>query len=958
MNIVANSAISQLGSYDVSIGPTGPTGPIGPTGFRGPGLTGNTGANVIGITLINRQIFTTFINGATAVASGIAIGTTGNYNYLLDYLNSGSGVSLAHSISGDVLKIRPIRISTTTNNKFLISSEPDKISVNIAPKTISGLTLRNLVNEDTNSYLVSYNNTRFIRTRIAPQKFSNTGVGIEMSNLFERVRGMGWTGSTGAVYCVSSPSGITCTVNPFVYENDEHMFNMRSKTFIGDFEGNTASIVIPACPTTDNTAYSFEMYIYNAKNPTNLSERFISASPIKWPQNNIPCFSTSFIASPIPGITVGNCDLRVTFFGLNGAWYATTKVLGITCSGTAVGAPVFSLPTCQVTVIPFTTGTNRQTDQEGQFFFPTYLYTLSTDSSILGACCKSDGTCSITNAYLCDGFFHGYGTTCGSTTDSICNKIGACCIDSGYGSSVRICEDLSCTECIGITGSIYGGNDSTCYGISCSDLTKGVGACCDGLGGCEQLSEIQCLNKDGFYQGNNSDCFKNNIAVCSSGTGPCCINGACNSTNADECFTNNGYFLGKGRSCGEFECPNSVSCLGYINGVALTPGQYYGGGLIVGKFEPGKSQLLGASSLFDPQNINVSVNGITYTSEYYTSFLDHTAYGITKNCAFDNESYIIVVYPRDLSVDEELEFAWGGTGSSWGPILDSGGNCNDFVLRLDPNNVSSSPINYLNTHIAFNEGYWSTGITLINSSVIANTFQTCASSTVYGTQGVERVFAKSPYGLHGVWHHSWGLYNTARAIHAHNTYNKQTTVSPVFTWQEYTVSSGLNAFDSIRTISDGITSSSQGITANSSALSGWYLPSHDEMAFIAANTSSSFGFNVNQALMLTPNGQPLNGTYWTSTGTFDYTKNEGIRTGSNKPNPGTVAISMYMDVNGSDYKVIKHNRQTKLKVRPIRMIRCDSNIPANRYLWLLPSVLSDSSNTNQRDIDTLDIGIP
>ena len=91
---------------------------------------------------------------------------------------------------------------------------------------------------------------------------------------------------------------------------------------------------------------------------------------------------------------------------------------------------------------------------------------------------------------------------------------------------------------------------------------------------------------------------------------------------------------------------------------------------------------------------------------------------------------------------------------------------------LDPNSIS---IQYYNTHLKFNEGYWSTGSTgpvLVDQNLLLKTFSTCSAATIYGNEGVSRVFAKSTYGMHGSWHYSWGLYNTVRAISANNAYVK------------------------------------------------------------------------------------------------------------------------------------------------------------------------------------------
>jgi hypothetical protein len=204
-----------------------------------------------------------------------------------------------------------------------------------------------------------------------------------------------------------------------------------------------------------------------------------------------------------------------------------------------------------------------------------------------------------------------------------------------------------------------------------------------------------------------------------------------------------------------------------------------------------------------------------------------------------------------------------------------------------------------------------------------------------------------------LWHHSWGLYNTIRAISAYNAYTKKISLSNVFKYTDFDYSVDLNAFRASRLIQDGMTSSIQGITKNSGSLSGWYLPSHDELAFIAASTSNLNGFNINTHLMLVSGGQGLNGTYWSSTGTFDYQTNEGVYANNQKPKPGSVAIAFELDINGNNYKVLKAKRTEKYKVRPVRMLRCDAKTPENKYLWLLPSV--SQSKINQKNIDTINI---
>lgn len=1019
---ITTSPVSQIGVYQVNRGLTGNTGNQGSIGLDGIGLTGNTGSGISGITLQNRKILTTFSDGTTAISAREIYGKTGGFVYSVDFLNNTTigSVTLAYEANTGTtpsyLSLRPIKVFAGSNFRTTITGTPSDITVNVVPRSIMGFTTGVLpgAGDSVNNYLVRLKNNKYRRLPIKPNEYTSDGVVLPMSNMFEIVRGLGqrgavqqttglppnvssiWTqdpailvsdgfynfGHTLAANCVEktvtsggalAPGIYTeCTLNPNAREYDHYMHGSRSRIFVARFSGNErVTFFIPDAPTGITTS-SFEVYIYGAKNYLYTDgagalrkKHFFSNSTINWPYSKEPCFGIS-AADPSGYNLAGFCDLRVTFFGIAGQWYATPGLIGNTCSGR------LALPERSINLIlkdnctvdsPYqslTDNTYRNIEEENLniFFIPNYQEVSSNLQGITGACCTSDGTCTETTAFLCgSGYFHGYGTTCGNTYDSICNKVGACCIDSGYAQNQYTCSELKCSECIGISFAYYGGNYSKCSDINCSLLKTKTGACCDGLGSCKETTLSECLKSEGFYQGDGSDC--SSIFVCSTGTGPCCINGNCNLDSAENCFKNNGYFLGRGRYCGEFTCPQEVSCLGYVNGIPLMAGQHYGGGIVVGKFIPGTSEILGARKLFDPDKLDLS--GLTYNSEIYTSIIDHTAYGITKNACnlLPSDAYIIIVYPEDLTytdVDGVIKntFAWGGTGSSWGPLLDSGYNYNDLYIRKGQETTDT----YLYSHLMYNEGFWAIGNTAISAGITSASFPLCTSSNLYGLGGVEKLYTKSPYNLHGLWHRSWGLYNTIRAINAHNTYNRQYSVSPGFAWSDFTTTTEKNAFDAVRLISDDLASSTQGITGNVGVLSGWYLPSHDELAFIAARTTDTFGFNINQSLMLSDTSEPMNGTYWSSTGTFNYFKNEGVYYSGSKPSPGSVAISMNIDVNGRDYKVFKSNRENKLKVRPIRMIRCDAQVPSNKYLWFIPSVVSDiSKQINQRNIDIINITI-
>ncbi|NBV41102.1 hypothetical protein EBR77_04640, partial [bacterium] len=373
-----------------------------------------------------------------------------------------------------------------------------------------------------------------------------SSLNLNAANLFERVRGMGWTGSTLSVDCVETARGITCTINPFAQEYDNHMYGSTSRIFVADFKGKTGAIVIGAKPAANSStnptglrtsrANGFELYIFNCKNPDLLDERIISETPVSWPFNKPPCFS-------VDGIT---CDVSINFFEINNLYFATAKALNFGCTG----ATLFY---------------NDCTKPDSKILQGKSLFT----GSEYGACCKTDGTCVEILGELCTGYFHGNGTTCGTTFASICDKIGACCFDDNKGN--KFCSETTSWECLAagpINGQYktkFSGNGTKCKNIDCDVVLEDKGACCDGKGSCYETTKEICTANSGFFQGKTTTCNQLGNFICMTGTGPCCIDGTCFVTNATSCFNQNGYFIGSGGvTCNDITCPTSVSCLGII----------------------------------------------------------------------------------------------------------------------------------------------------------------------------------------------------------------------------------------------------------------------------------------------------------------------------------------------------------------------------------------------------------
>ena len=211
-------------------------------------------------------------------------------------------------------------------------------------------------------------------------------------------------------------------------------------------------------------------------------------------------------------------------------------------------------------------------------------------------------------------------------------------------------------------------------------------------------------------------------------------------------------------------------------------------------------------------------------------------------------------------------------------------------------------------------------------------------TNLYGNSEECIVYTKSPNTYNGLWSSSWGLYNTIRAISALNVNTLQLSdKNGYWNWNNFNGIT-LNAFTATQFLNKGLTSYAQGITGNSQYLSDWYLPSHDEMAFIVSKIAQQNKDCPALNYVLENVGDPILGTYWTSTGAFNYNTKEGGWTGGDKPKPGSVAIVFDVDNEPNNCKVYKRHRENKYKIRPIRMLRCDESKPISNKIWNVPTI--------------------
>ena len=108
-----------------------------------------------------------------------------------------------------------------------------------------------------------------------------------------------------------------------------------------------------------------------------------------------------------------------------------------------------------------------------------------------GACCATDGSCTVTTQAGCTGTWQGAATTC--TPNPCPQPQGACCAGNG---SCTVTTQALCTG-------TYQGNGTTCTPNPCP---QPQGACCAGNGSCTVTTQALCT---GTYQGNGTTCTPN-----------------------------------------------------------------------------------------------------------------------------------------------------------------------------------------------------------------------------------------------------------------------------------------------------------------------------------------------------------------------------------------------------------------------------------------------------------------
>ena len=632
---------------------------------------------------------------------------------------------------------------------------------------------------------------------------------------------------------------------------------------------------------------------------------------------------------------------------------------------------------------------------------------------VTGACCLGNGMCVHTTERLCPGYYIGTGTICGGDVSQggsggACNEFGACCIIDEENINYE-CLNLSIDDCVSLNNNVntrsnFGGTGSDCIGsvnVDCMSTEDRIGACCDGRGNCTEETKENCDKLGNYFMGIGVPCTRvygtTIINVCSGGTGACCQGdlGCVDGVSGSSCLDDGHLYIGDKSDCRDIQCDvvDGKNFASSVSGLNLQPGDLYGGGMVVGVYQPLGSPCFGATGFGGSRNShweglmsggstgstldNYGIHCVNYFSQY-----DYHGYGFTsekgciesrKDSLFDDsytkpDSYYVIVSlsPIAMTGDREVvslvdyptsEFYWSNQGSSWGPIYNQ-----------DTNQLNDLSTEYVNRAFPMSEGYWYNQAVGENSlnSLGSNTFSSCRKARKNGNGAIRKLLTKPFQSAHGNWHRNWGLYNNVRIIGADNALFKSNTVNGAFDGDDFgpgLTSDYISAFRAIRLLDDKITSPTGGTGGDNTRLSDWFIPSHDELSFIASKCISNDKFDLNTSLF----GEgyvPFEGWYWTSTGAFDETKGItlGVGEGIINPNiqgvtadPGSLAWAMNFDINGdeNEFLIAKKNRtHNKYKVRPIRLLRCDGQYATgeseNVKLWNIPRVLRDKDkNINQ-----------
>jgi hypothetical protein len=575
------------------IGITGPTGTTGPTGSDGntgnpgaTGNTGNTGGSIIGITLSNNTLITTFSDDTSFVGSNIK-GETGNYYIFVGAASVGGGqLSIVSGVCYDIfpngnilpsVKIRGLTTASAREGSAVVSINAD-IGSNVVGITYNLNNIKYLgISGGTNHQLVVYKSgTEFYGLTGTNYDTVNETVDLQVMNYGERVHFVEPVKKT-----IYDPGTGAATAGRYFYWPIDwekgNIFVLNSYT--GDVIGGERvdgqillvrnppssdiakgiTVIIPSGITSSNSVYTQYAVTDNLTEGVTFDTGNYS---ISWPLTYPPCLTT--------GTDV------INMISLDNIWYANFGVYNDGISQVDWNADYSNcLESINLDDYQYVPPDNGGGSEGGGGNQP-----ICTDPNVTGLCCiacnSGDSfvtTCSNCIPYIQQGiaqFFPGFGDGYAGCTAENASR-GVCCYRDVNGNivkdtdpaGVRLCD---CTR----LASDYAGpawfrwnQFSDCIpnleAINCQSSFDGYGACCDGFGSCSNELQASCESSGRYWQGLGKECTYSNgfdtVSPCTGGTGGCCDGGICtDNTGAQACLTSGGKFHGCGISCSVYEC--------------------------------------------------------------------------------------------------------------------------------------------------------------------------------------------------------------------------------------------------------------------------------------------------------------------------------------------------------------------------------------------------------------------
>jgi hypothetical protein len=722
-------------------GNTGPTGSTGNTGPTGPtGSTGNTGGSIRGMTLTGNQIVTQFTDETLRSAANI-VGQTGNYVIFADGNNLGgiglnifSGLSLENIPDGQIynLNIRGLTTASQNSTTKTIEIVSDQFNQNI------GITynLRNIsyigISAGSQPELLVYNSGFRGLTGTAYDKNAKT-VDMQTTNYGERVhfvapikKDVGISSSIyfywpidwkqGNIFKLGSysdqiPEGKKVIAQILLIENPVDTSNAYGITVIAPSGITSSSTVFTGYATTTDVTLGITL----AHGISTPSSEQVDFSTISWPLGYPPCLTTNtdVITSVfIDGIWYSN-------FGVYNKQYTSTDTIDIdetifdnsylNCAGSKPpDNPELETVLCcnsatgTVTRVPSVLCDGIEVEKASD----------CKASPIVGTCCQ---ICTGISTQTIEDACPDTDTWTKIEDDPSCTilnpPLGICCHRNGT-SIIKhpvLVSDCQCSQLANNipANKIWTPIDScnlNIDSIDCINAFNGLGACCDGNGGCQEVAQDTCQK---YWQGIGTRCsYFDGVTQknrCSSGPSACCLDGNCSpSSNQTSC---NGSYYGCGFTCGDFDCtenPNSGSdtctpCQAndttpfkvkkydsngtVISETQLKIGDFFAGGIVAGVFNPNGVTCLGnhrahGGIVTDPtdntdkfiRNINddivgnslnifnqLNFGGVTGVT-HYRSVYSPDGYGFTlpdnhdKNC--DSWLLIVSLFPTMIKIQE------------------------------------------------------------------------------------------------------------------------------------------------------------------------------------------------------------------------------------------------------------------------------------------------------------------